>query len=94
MDSVRKHSVVCVYSACTVNEYGCCRNVIRDLCFVFGKLEYCAVFEDRDIVFIHAESYCHLFVETEHAVFTVNRNEELRLDEGMEHHELIPVSVA
>ena len=33
-------------------------------------------------------------MEAEHTVLAVNRNEELRLYEGVEHHELVPVSVA
>ena len=93
MNSVGKHSVVSVDRAGTVDKNGRCRNVICDLCRVFGELQYCAVLENADAVFIHTEALSHFLVEAKHAVFAVNGDEELRLDQGVEHHELVPVSV-
>ena len=68
--------------------------MVCDLCFVGSELQYGAVLEDADVVFVHAEALSHFLVEAEHAVFTVNGDEELRLDKGVEHHELVPVCVA
>ena len=53
-----------------------------------------AVFENEDVFFIHAEALGHFLVEAEHAVFAVNGDEELRLDQSVEHHELVTVCVA
>ena len=68
--------------------------MICDLCFVGGEFQDGAVFENADVFFVHAEALSHFLVEAEHAVFAVNRDEELRLDQCVEHHELVAVSVA
>ena len=93
MNTVCEDSVVSVYRACAVDEDRRCRNVICDLCFIGSEFQNRAVFENADILFIHAEALCHFLVEAEHTVFAVNGDEELRLNKGVEHHELVPVSV-
>ena len=69
-------------------------HVIRDSCLVGIEREDVAVCKDADVILVHAEVHCHFLMQTEHSVFTVDGNKELRLDQGVEHHELVPVSVA